>query len=44
VTCAAFHVKLGASGLVTNSTPALLTVAEMDKALADGVAFRLPGT
>jgi uncharacterized protein with GYD domain len=44
VVCAAFHVKLGASGLATNSTTALLTVAEMDKALSEDIAYRMPGT
>jgi hypothetical protein len=43
VACASFHVKLGASGLATNSTIALLTVAEMDKALSEDVTSRMPG-
>ena len=43
VTCASFHVKLGASGMASNSTTALLTVAEMDKALSEDVTYRMPG-
>ena len=33
-----------ASGMATTSTTALLTVAEMDHALSEQVAYRAPGT
>ena len=43
VHAAALGATVGASGLVTTSTTALLTVAEMDKALSEKVTYRAPG-
>jgi uncharacterized protein with GYD domain len=43
VHAAALSTTVGASGLVTGSTTALLTVAEMDQALSETVTFRAPG-
>jgi uncharacterized protein with GYD domain len=41
---AALCTTAGASGLVHTSTTTLLTVAEMDQALAEKVTYRAPGT
>jgi uncharacterized protein with GYD domain len=41
---AALCSNVGASGLVSTSTMALLTVAEMDQALGEKVTYRAPGT
>ncbi len=41
---AALCTNVGASGLVHTSTTTLLTVAEMDQALAEKVTYRAPGT
>jgi uncharacterized protein with GYD domain len=41
---AALCSNVGASGLVSTSTTTLLTVAEMDQALAEKVTYRAPGT
>jgi len=43
VHAASLCVAVGASGLVSTRTVPLLTVAEMDKALGEGVKYRPPG-
>ena len=42
-TAAALGAAVSASGLVRSRTTALLTVAEMDQALAKSPAYRAPG-
>jgi uncharacterized protein with GYD domain len=41
---ASLCVAVGASGMANTRTVPLLTVAEMDKALAEGTKYRPPGT
>jgi uncharacterized protein with GYD domain len=44
VTAASLAATTGASGMVRTRTTSLLTVEEMDKALAQKVAYKAPGS
>ena len=43
VNAATLGVAVGASGMASTRTVPLLTIAEMDKALAEGTKYRPPG-